>query len=139
MLFENNYVQNGDDCLTVGSGAKNIHFRNSYCEGGHGVSIGSLGKGGDVADVQNVLCVVWANLLNEVVNRIWVLQNQDRERHHGTSMMLNLRVFWVMLMHPGAEKQSVWREVQELDWWQRSCTQVSDATIKWICVAEFFS
>jgi len=29
--------------------------RNSYCEGGHGLSIGSLGKGGSVADVQNVL------------------------------------------------------------------------------------
>ncbi|KAI0800508.1 pectin lyase fold/virulence factor [Fomes fomentarius] len=55
LLFENNHIQNGDDCLTVGSGAKNIHFRNSYCEGGHGLSIGSLGKGGAVADVQNVL------------------------------------------------------------------------------------
>ncbi|THV04601.1 pectin lyase-like protein [Dendrothele bispora CBS 962.96] len=55
MLFENNHIVNGDDCITVGSGAKNIHFRNSYCEGGHGLSIGSLGKGGSVADVQNVL------------------------------------------------------------------------------------
>ncbi|TCD67912.1 hypothetical protein EIP91_011846 [Steccherinum ochraceum] len=70
MLFENNHIQNGDDCLTVGSGAKNIHFRecvretyalaflahsNSYCEGGHGLSIGSLGKGGSVADVQDIL------------------------------------------------------------------------------------
>ncbi|PFH47780.1 glycoside hydrolase family 28 protein [Amanita thiersii Skay4041] len=55
MLFEDNFIQNGDDCLTIGSGAKNIHFRNSYCEGGHGLSIGSLGKGGSVADVQDVL------------------------------------------------------------------------------------
>lgn len=55
MLFENNHIQNGDDCLTVGSGAKNIHFRHNYCEGGHGLSIGSLGKGGSVADVQDVL------------------------------------------------------------------------------------
>jgi len=46
---------NGDDCLTVGNGARNIHWRNSYCEGGHGLSIGSLGKGGQVADVQDVL------------------------------------------------------------------------------------
>lgn len=55
MLFENNHIVNGDDCITVGSGTKNIHFRNSYCEGGHGLSIGSLGKNGDVADVQNIL------------------------------------------------------------------------------------
>ncbi len=27
MLFESNHIQNGDDCLTVGNGAKNIHFR----------------------------------------------------------------------------------------------------------------
>jgi polygalacturonase len=55
LTFENNHVENGDDCLTVGSGASNIVFRNSYCEGGHGLSIGSLGKGGSVASVNNVL------------------------------------------------------------------------------------
>ncbi|KAF9646158.1 pectin lyase-like protein [Thelephora ganbajun] len=55
LLFEDNTIFNGDDCLTVGSPADNIHFRNSYCNGGHGLSIGSLGKGGAVADVRNVL------------------------------------------------------------------------------------
>lgn len=54
MLFENNTIYNGDDCLTVGSGASNIHFRNSYCNGGHGLSIGSLGKGGAASVVTNV-------------------------------------------------------------------------------------
>lgn len=55
LLFENNHVVNGDDCLTVGSGANNIHFRDSYCEGGHGLSIGSLGKSGSAAIVSNIL------------------------------------------------------------------------------------
>ncbi|KAJ7447202.1 pectin lyase-like protein [Mycena latifolia] len=54
LLFENNHIVNGDDCLTVGNGALNITWRNSYCEGGHGLSIGSLGKGGQVSDVQNI-------------------------------------------------------------------------------------
>lgn len=27
LLFENNHVQNGDDCLTVGNGAKNITWQ----------------------------------------------------------------------------------------------------------------
>ncbi|KAJ7144808.1 pectin lyase fold/virulence factor [Mycena crocata] len=54
LLFENNHIVNGDDCLTVGNGVRNITWRNSYCEGGHGLSIGSLGKGGQIADVQNV-------------------------------------------------------------------------------------
>ena len=58
MLFENNIVYNGDDCLTIGSPTNNIHFRNSYCNGGHGLSVGSLGKNGVPADVQNVLYVI---------------------------------------------------------------------------------
>ena len=58
MLFEDNIIFNGDDCLTVGSPAKEIYFRNSYCNGGHGLSIGSLGKGGAVANVRNVLYVI---------------------------------------------------------------------------------
>lgn len=58
LLFENNHIENGDDCLTVGSGGKNVTFRNTYCEGGHGLSIGSLGKGGAVADVQNIWSVM---------------------------------------------------------------------------------
>ncbi|KAF9783458.1 pectin lyase fold/virulence factor [Thelephora terrestris] len=55
LVFENNIVYNGDDCLAVGSPASNIVFRNSYCNGGHGLSIGSLGKGGSVANVQDIL------------------------------------------------------------------------------------
>ena len=58
ILLENNIVYNGDDCLAVGNSANNIHFRNSYCNGGHGLSIGSLGGGGAVANVQNVLYVI---------------------------------------------------------------------------------
>ncbi|ELU45335.1 glycoside hydrolase family 28 protein [Rhizoctonia solani AG-1 IA] len=55
LLYENNHIANGDDCITVGNGSNGVHFRNNYCEGGHGMSIGSLGSGGSVASVQNVL------------------------------------------------------------------------------------
>ena len=51
-------MYNGDDCLAVGSPASNIVFRNSYCNGGHGLSIGSLGENGAVAAVENILCVI---------------------------------------------------------------------------------
>jgi hypothetical protein len=30
LLFEGNNIHNGDDCLTVGSGAKNIIFRYAF-------------------------------------------------------------------------------------------------------------
>ncbi|KAG1742701.1 glycoside hydrolase family 28 protein [Suillus paluster] len=55
VLFEHNYVVNGDDCLAVANGAKNITWRDSYCEGSHGLSVGSLGAGGQVSSVENVL------------------------------------------------------------------------------------
>ncbi|KAG2144634.1 uncharacterized protein EDB93DRAFT_1104852 [Suillus bovinus] len=54
LLFESNHVVNGDDCLTVASGAKNITWSiDGYCEGSHGLSVGSLGEGGQVASVEN--------------------------------------------------------------------------------------
>jgi polygalacturonase len=84
MLFEDNSVFNGDDCLTVGSPAKNIHFRNSYCNGGHGLSIGSLGKGGAVADVQNVLYVV--RMLVELGSL--TLPSKDRKCYHGMTCIV---------------------------------------------------
>ena len=81
MLFEDNIIFNGDDCLTVGSPTKNVHFRNSYCNGGHGLSIGSLGKAGAVADVQNVLYAV--RVLAKSVLLISPLK--DRKHYHGTT------------------------------------------------------
>ena len=65
ILFEDNIIFNGDDCLTVGSPAKNIYFRNSYCNGGHGLSIGSLGNGGAVANVQNVMYITHVSVGSE--------------------------------------------------------------------------
>ncbi len=35
MLFENNHIVNGDDCITVGSGASGIQFR--YVDGIYGL------------------------------------------------------------------------------------------------------
>lgn len=31
LLFENNFIQNGDDCLTVGNKAQNIQFKCVPC------------------------------------------------------------------------------------------------------------
>jgi len=79
MLFEDNVIFNGDDCLTVGSPARDIHFRNSYCNGGHGLSIGSLGKGGAVANVQNVLYVIYILVGSGLLTSC----SKDRKRCHG--------------------------------------------------------
>jgi hypothetical protein len=58
MLFENNLIYGGDDCYTVGSPSRDIYIGEGYCGGGHGFSVGPLGKGGASFDVQNVLYVI---------------------------------------------------------------------------------
>ena len=58
ILFENNNIFNGDDCVVIGSPSSNIHFRNSYCSGSHGLSVSPLGMGGTASSMQNILYVV---------------------------------------------------------------------------------
>jgi hypothetical protein len=57
LIFENNNVYNGDDCLMITGPASNIIFRNSYCNGGHGLSVGTLSATSNVV-VQNILYVI---------------------------------------------------------------------------------
>ena len=84
MLFEDNVIFNGDDYLTIGSPANNIHFRNSYCNGGHGLSVGDLGKNGVAADVRNVLCVI--HTLGK--SRLLILLSKDRKCDHGRTVII---------------------------------------------------
>ena len=83
--MEDNVVFNEDDCLMLGSPANNIHFRNSYCSGGHGLSIGPHGKGGAV-DIQNVLYVF--HILGKSISLILPLK--DGECNHGRTVIVFL-------------------------------------------------
>ncbi|CAL4948649.1 unnamed protein product [Urochloa decumbens] len=47
-------IQTGDDCVSVGPGTANLRVEHVGCGPGHGISIGSLGKGGEEAGVENV-------------------------------------------------------------------------------------
>ena len=46
-------IYNGDDCITVKSGSRNILVENVHCRGSHGITIGSVWYD----DVVNVTCV----------------------------------------------------------------------------------
>lgn len=54
-LIENSVVYGGDDCVAIVSGTDDLLFRNAYCRGTHGLSIGSLGKDGANSTVTNVI------------------------------------------------------------------------------------
>ncbi|KAG2366110.1 glycoside hydrolase family 28 protein [Suillus spraguei] len=51
LIIQNSTVLNQDDCLAVGRGT-NITFADNYCEGGHGISIGSISSNAVVSDVE---------------------------------------------------------------------------------------
>uniref|UniRef100_A0ACD5TQZ6 Uncharacterized protein n=1 Tax=Avena sativa TaxID=4498 RepID=A0ACD5TQZ6_AVESA len=55
VLIANTAISNGDDCVSIGAGTLNVHIENVTCgPGGHGISIGSLGKQGSRACVSNI-------------------------------------------------------------------------------------
>ncbi|CED84109.1 Pectin lyase fold/virulence factor [Phaffia rhodozyma] len=54
-LIENSVIYGGDDCVAIVSGAQDLVFRDAFCRGTHGLSIGSLGKDGANSTVEDVL------------------------------------------------------------------------------------
>jgi galacturan 1,4-alpha-galacturonidase len=63
----------GDDCLAVNGGVTNITLNNVNCVGGHGFSVGSLGKGGATENVNlvRILNSSCTNCQNGVRIKTW--------------------------------------------------------------------
>ena len=96
MLFEDNVVYNGDDCLTINNPVNNIHFRNSYCNGGHGLSIiGSMVEAGGVVDLQNVLYVADLSVGPGLLTSHSRIENvvMVSSHHHGRFPALDLPIW----------------------------------------------
>ncbi|XP_024529135.1 polygalacturonase [Selaginella moellendorffii] len=55
VTVEHAAIGTGDDCVSIGSGSSNVVIRDCECGPGHGISIGSLGKGESAAYVSSVL------------------------------------------------------------------------------------
>lgn len=65
------YGHNGDDCINITNGGRNIVAKNGYCGfSSHGLSIGSLGKDGSTDTVSDVLFQNWT--MDNAVNAIRV-------------------------------------------------------------------
>ncbi|KAG7582100.1 Pectin lyase fold/virulence factor [Arabidopsis suecica] len=56
VVIQDCVIGTGDDCIAINSGTSNIRISGIDCGPGHGISIGSLGKDGETATVENV-CV----------------------------------------------------------------------------------
>ncbi|KAI7852451.1 pectin lyase fold/virulence factor [Circinella umbellata] len=58
----NSHINNADDCVAIKTNTTNIHIENVYCNGSHGISVGSLGNIPEMPDyvsnmlVKNVTC-----------------------------------------------------------------------------------
>ncbi|KAG0527007.1 hypothetical protein BDA96_06G195500 [Sorghum bicolor] len=69
----NSTIGTGDDCVSISSGSRFVTVDGIQCGPGHGVSIGSLGKNGEIAAVEyiDVKNVYFTNTMNGARIKTW--------------------------------------------------------------------
>ncbi|KAK6912206.1 Glycoside hydrolase, family 28 [Dillenia turbinata] len=73
MLIRDSNLTCGDDCVSIGDHTSNINITKVHCELGHGISIGSLGKGGNEVSVERIKVeeITFKNTTNGARIKTW--------------------------------------------------------------------
>ncbi|KAK4779653.1 hypothetical protein SAY87_015759 [Trapa incisa] len=73
VLIHSSDLACGDDCISIQTGCSNVYVHNLDCGPGHGISIGSLGRGNTKACVSNITVrdVNMHNTMNGVRIKTW--------------------------------------------------------------------
>ncbi|KAI7887738.1 pectin lyase fold/virulence factor [Mucor mucedo] len=73
IIFKDSNLFVGDDCTAINGGVTNMTISNVHCTGGHGFSVGSLGKGGATEYVKDVTVVnsICTNCQNGLRIKTW--------------------------------------------------------------------
>ncbi|KAL9332836.1 hypothetical protein ACSQ67_002446 [Phaseolus vulgaris] len=54
IFIHSSHIQTGDDCIAINSGTSLVNISDIFCGPGHGISIGSLGRNGEDARVEEI-------------------------------------------------------------------------------------
>lgn len=54
VAITNSHIINGDDCVSLKPNSTNVLVQNLYCQGSHGISMGSVGQYAGVQDVSRL-------------------------------------------------------------------------------------
>ncbi|XP_014521688.1 probable polygalacturonase At3g15720 [Vigna radiata var. radiata] len=54
IFIHSSIIQTGDNCIAINSGTSFVNISDIFCGPGHGISVGSLGRNGDDARVENI-------------------------------------------------------------------------------------
>ncbi|CAK8571452.1 unnamed protein product [Lathyrus sativus] len=74
IVIQKSVISTGDDCVAINSGSQFINITDVYCGPGHGISVGSLGKGGCYATVEDVYVrnITFTGTTNGARIKTWV-------------------------------------------------------------------
>nr|GME07938.1 polygalacturonase-like [Ipomoea batatas] len=136
-------IKTGDDCISLGPGAKNLWIQRIGCGPGHGISIGSLGNSHNEEGVENVTVtnVVFSRTQNGVRVKSWGRPSGGYARNlHFRNIVMRYVANPIIIdqqycPNGGCARQSSGVKVSEVTYKNIRGTSSTQAAIKFECSA----